>query len=95
MTENDIDKLELKEGKTQELVKLLTKIDAKGNTLVVVDTIGDKLKRAASNISDVKVIQPKYLNVARILDADCLIIGSQAIATIEDWLDVPAKKEAK
>ena len=90
-----IDSIELKEGKTQELAKLLAKIEAGGYVLIVTDTIDDKLKRAAANLSDVKVIQPKYLNVARLLDSDTVVIAAPAISVIEDWLKVTNKKESK
>lgn len=89
-----IESLELKEGKTQELNKLLTKIEATGYILVIVSHIDDKLKRAANNLSDVKIIQPNYLNVARLLDADSVVLAKDAIAALENWL-VNDSKETK
>lgn len=92
-TENRISIIEdinLKQSKTSELVKLLDKVGAKGYTLVVAQDLSNELKLASRNLPDVKAVQSKYVNVARVLDADSLVITKQALDEIVDWLK-PAK----
>jgi large subunit ribosomal protein L4 len=73
-------------GKTNEMAKLLTKIKASRNTLVVVDNKSAELSRSFSNLGKVKLVQAKYLNVYDLLNSDSLVITRPAIATITDWL---------
>jgi large subunit ribosomal protein L4 len=73
-------------GKTSEMAKLLKKIKATRNTLVVVDHKSAELIRSASNLDQVKLVQAKYLNVYDLLNADSLVITKPAIAVITDWL---------
>ncbi len=86
-----IEEIELKSNKTTELHKLLGKLDTKGYTLVVVEDITNNLKLASRNLKDVKVIQSRYLNAARLLDADTVVISKKALKDIEEWLK-PLKK---
>lgn len=87
-----IEDIELKTNKTAELDKLLSKLDIKGYTLVVTEDVTDNLKLASRNMPNVKVVQSRYLNVARLLDADTVIISKKALADIEEWLK-PLKKD--
>ena len=73
-------------GKTSEMAKLLKKIKATRNTLVVVDHKSAELTRSTSNLDKVKLVQAKYLNVYDLLNADSLVLTKPAIATISDWL---------
>lgn len=52
-----IEAFEVKSGKTADVVKLLSKIDAVRNTLVVVETKSDEIVRASRNIPNVKIVQ--------------------------------------
>jgi large subunit ribosomal protein L4 len=73
-------------GKTAELAKLLNKIKATRNILVVVDNKSDVLIRSASNLDKVKLVQAKYLNVFDLLNADSLVITKPSIEIITEWL---------
>jgi len=86
-----------KTAKTNELVSLLNKLHINdGYTLIVTDSINTKLNLASRNLSNTKVIQAKYLNVARILDADTIIITKAALDIISNWLGATTKaNEAK
>lgn len=92
-----IEKLASKEGKTAELAKLLTKIAATRSVLVVVASKTDELIRASRNLPEVKLVSAKYLNVYDILNAHQLVMTSDAVAAVEEWLgtDVKTTKEAK
>ncbi|HVS58913.1 MAG TPA: 50S ribosomal protein L4 [Candidatus Saccharimonadales bacterium] len=75
-----------KDGKTAELAKLLEKIGAGKRVLVAVDTKGEELVRAASNLSNVKVVQATYLNVFDVLNADTIVLSQKALAMVAEWL---------
>jgi large subunit ribosomal protein L4 len=83
-----------KEGKTSELAKLLAKLGANRRTLIAVDHKEDMLVRAVRNLTDVKLVQAKYLNVYDVMNADTIILTSDALKTVTEWLQ-PATKEAK
>jgi len=73
-------------GKTSEMAKLLGKIKATRNTLVVVDHKTAELSRSVNNLEKVKLVQAKYLNVYDLLNADSLVLTKPAITTITEWL---------
>lgn len=75
-----------KEGKTAELAKLLAKIGANRNTLIVVDRKTAELERAARNLPAVKVVSATYVNVYDSLNADCIIFSQPALAATTQWL---------
>jgi len=87
--------INIKTPKTQELVKLLNKLDCQGYTLVVTDHITNELSLASRNLVNVKVIQANYLNVARILDADTLVITKPALEIINNWLTPTIAKKTR
>ena len=80
-----------KEGKTADLAKLLTKIDANRNVLIVVDQKAPELLRAAQNLQEVEIVRAQYLNVFSILNADCIIFTKSALTVATDWLSKEAK----
>lgn len=84
-----------KTAKTAELNNLLVKIGADKNTLVVVDNKTPELTRASKNLSNVKVVVANYLNVFDILNADCVVVTNDALATISKWLGNSAADQAK
>lgn len=79
-------------GKTADLAKLLTKVDAGRNTLIVVEHKTDELNRASSNLQRVKVVSEAYVNVYDVLNADTILITNAALASVVKRLSV---KEAK
>lgn len=88
-----IEDISVKTPKTAELVKLMNKLGSEGYTLIVTDHIATELNLASRNLINVKVVQAKYLNVARILDADNLIITKPALEIINTWLQPTTKKK--
>ncbi|HWB39522.1 MAG TPA: 50S ribosomal protein L4 [Candidatus Saccharimonadales bacterium] len=86
-------------GKTADLTKLLKKIGAERNVLIVVDNKTPELTRAAQNLQNVQVVSAKYVNVYDALNADCIIFSKAALAATTDWLSSKAAasstKEAK
>lgn len=88
-TENKVAVIESivsKEGKTSELASLLAKIKAVKNVLLVVETKTPELVRASKNLAQVKVVQAKYVNAYDALNADSIIITTEALKQISEWL---------
>jgi len=81
-----VEKLASKEGKTAELVKLLAKLDARRNVLLVVTEKTPELIRASSNLSEVKLVSATYVNVFDAMNADRIILTADAQKAIEAWL---------
>jgi len=83
-------------GKTADLDKLLQKIGAERNVLIVVDHKTPELVRAAQNLQAVKVVAATYVNVYDALNADCIIFTTAALKLTTDWLSKTSSKvEAK
>jgi large subunit ribosomal protein L4 len=76
----------VKDSKTSEAAKLLAKLGAVKRTLVVVEHKTPELVRATSNLTNVKVVQSRYINVYDALNADMIIITTKALTEISDWL---------
>jgi large subunit ribosomal protein L4 len=83
-----------KDGKTAELHKLLQKIDATRNVVLVVDQKTPELTRACQNIQGLKLISSHYVNVYDALNADKIIFSQAALKQTTEWLKTTAK-EAK
>lgn len=81
-----IEAFENKEAKTSQTVKLLEKLGAKRNVLLVVDVKDELVTRATRNLSEVIVVQAKYLNVYDILNADSIVITKKSLEIIQEWL---------
>jgi large subunit ribosomal protein L4 len=79
-------------GKTAEVVKFLAdnKLDRK--VLIVVTEKTPELLRATNNIQNVMVVRATYLNVYYILNADHILLATDTVAVLKDWL---VAKESK
>lgn len=87
-----------KDGKTKEVQTILNKLGAKRQTLIVVDTKDADIIRATSNISTVKLVTAKYINVYDIVNAHHIVISQKALPIISEWLGeskTDKKEEAK
>lgn len=84
----EIADLGVKQGKVKEVIKTLeaNKVNNKENVLLVVKDKDELTLRATSNIANVKVVRPTYLNVFDLMNADKIVIVKDAIAELENWL---------
>lgn len=89
-----IEKLTSKEGKTSEVVKLLAKLDAQRNVLVVVSEKTPELIRATANLQDVKLVSAKYVNVFDVMNANRIVLTADALKITEEWLKATNSKGA-
>jgi len=87
-----IDDFELKDQKTSSAVKLLSKLEAKGRTLVVVAQPTAATRLAVRNIGSVKLIAASYLNVFDLLNCDKVVITKSSLDIISTWLN-PARTQ--
>lgn len=74
-------------GKTKEASKFLDKINAKGRVLLAVDTKTDEQIRSLSNLSDLKLVQARYVNVYDVLNADTLVLTKAALTNLTEGLE--------
>lgn len=93
-----IETFDCPDGKIKPTLELLSKIDAKGNVLIVVSVKDDLVERATRNVRKVKAVQANYLSVFDILNADSVVISHKALDAISNWLggrQPPASTSAK
>lgn len=80
-----IDKFDVK-GKTSEAAKLLDKIGASRNVLLVVTDKTDEIKRSTNNLPEVTLVTAKYLNVYDVINANHIVITPEALEVVNEWL---------
>lgn len=81
-----IEDFKVKDNKTAEAAKLLAKIGATRNTLVVVADKPEELVRSVRNLQAVKLVHARYVNVFDVLNADHVVITTESLKVISDWL---------
>jgi large subunit ribosomal protein L4 len=77
---------DVKAAKTNELAKLLLKVGAAKNILVVVDNKTPELTLASRNLMNTKLVAAKYVNVYDVLNADNIVFTSAALTVVSEWL---------
>lgn len=90
-----IEKLASKEGKTSEIAKLLSKLGANRSVLIAVTDKTPELVRACANLQKVTLVNANYLNVYDIMNADTIVLTSDAQKAVEAWLAPAAKATTK
>jgi large subunit ribosomal protein L4 len=86
-----VEDLKIKDDKTAVLASLLQKVGANRTALLVVEDKTDELVRASRNLSQVKLVQARYVNVYDALNADTIIFTKAALAQVVAWLGEDAK----
>ena len=79
-----LDSLELKEGKTKEIVSILSALNVSGSTLIVTDGTNKKLVQSAGNVGGVRTLPVQVLNTLDLLNRKQLIITVDAVKRIEE-----------
>ncbi len=90
-----IETFDCKDGKTAAATQLLTKIGATKKVLLVVSVKDQLVERATRNLTDVKVVQAKYVNVFDVLNADQIVISNKSLDIINEWLGAPVSSSSK
>jgi len=79
-----LDSLELKEGKTKEIVSILSALNVSGSALIVTDGPNKKLVQSAGNVGNVRTLPVQVLNTLDLLNKKQLIITVDAVKRIEE-----------
>ena len=72
--------------KTSEILALLKRvgIDADGKILIILNKPSEIIKRSIRNLEKIKLISADQLNVFDLLNANSLVIGEDALSTIQE-----------
>lgn len=81
-----LDKLELEAPRTRAMVDTLKNLDVDGSAVILLAGHNTNVELAARNVPGVLTLQAGYLNVRDLLQHDYLIMPTDALATIEQWL---------
>lgn len=81
-----IEALAFKEAKTKQAETLFKKLGTTRNLLMVLETVSQPQRRATANLSNVKLVRTKYLNVFDLLNADHVVLEKAALKTVSEWL---------
>lgn len=79
-----LDKLEMSDYKTKDMVKVLGALGVNKKALIVMPATDQKVVKSASNIPGVKVSLINTLNVYDILNYDKFIVVKDAVSKIEE-----------
>lgn len=81
-----IESFDVKDAKTTAAAKLLSKIDAKGKTLLVVEDKTAEIDRSTRNLTNLIVVPATYINVFDAINADTIVITKKALDMVHEWL---------
>jgi large subunit ribosomal protein L4 len=81
-----IDRFEIEQPKTRVLKGLLDGLGVSGKTLLVDHRPPDNLVLSGRNLPHVKVVDDSNVNVYDILDCQTLLLSSEALSKLEEWL---------
>ncbi len=72
--------------KTSEIVSVLKRvgIDSDGKVLIILNRPSEIIKRSIRNLEKIKLISADQLNVFDLLNANSLVIGEDALSTIQE-----------
>ncbi|MBT9163292.1 MAG: 50S ribosomal protein L4 [Chloroflexi bacterium] len=78
-----IDKLEMSEPKTREMIGMLQRLGIDRSALIALSSPNTNVVRSASNIEGTKIIQAQLLNMVDLLSHQNLIITADAVRVVE------------
>ena len=82
-----VDNIDLETTKTKDMIKLLESLEINDKkVLIVMDELTENVILASRNLSNVLLMEPVELNVLDIVNADVLLLNSQAVSDIEEAL---------
>jgi large subunit ribosomal protein L4 len=81
-----LDKLELETPKTRAMADALKNLNVDGSAVILLAGRNTNVELAARNLPGVLTLQAGYLNVRDLLQHDYLIMPTDVLATIEQWL---------
>ncbi len=90
-----VDQFTIKEAKSKLLSQAVEKIVGNHSALLVIPEKDSKIDVliSADNISDIKVLMVKYLNIRDMLTFDRIILEEPAISVLESYLKISKRKK--
>ena len=79
-----LDKAEMKEIKTQAMVKTLENLKVEGKTLILLPEKNENVQKSARNIKDVKTTLVNTINVYDLLKYNKLVVTIDAVKKLEE-----------
>ena len=79
-----LDKAEMKEIKTQAMVKTLENLKVEGKTLILLPEKNENVQKSARNIKDVKTTLVNTINVYDLLKYNKLVVTLDAVKKLEE-----------
>lgn len=77
--------LQVGDGKTKQLHKMLAQLGVKSSALIVLSVAGaDMVLRSARNLSSVKIASPEQVNVYDVLKYQSLVIAQSALVRLKE-----------
>ena len=79
-----VDKLEVKEPKTNIMVKALTSLKVEGKTLIILAEKNENVLLSSRNIKGVKTIELNTINVFDLLNCNKLVVSLDTVKKLEE-----------
>ena len=79
-----VEKLEMKEAKTKEMVKTLSNLKVEGKTLIVLPEKNENVQKSARNIEGVKTSLVNTINVYDLLKYNKLVLTVDSVKNLEE-----------
>lgn len=89
-----LDSLQVKAPRTKEMVAMFKALGVGGSVLMVVPNDATNVRLSTNNLPNVTMVQSHFLNVRDLLGHDVLLLPSQELAGIEQWLAVESAQDA-
>lgn len=81
-----LDKIEVDQIKTKPIAELLRRLNADGNSLVILNKKDEKFEKSAKNLADVKICTADNVSVYDLLRSNKIIFDKLAITKVEQSL---------
>ena len=81
-----LEKLDVKNPKTKDFIKLLDTLKISDKVLVVVSELTDNLILASRNLSNIKVIESHEINTYDVLNYKTIVMTEEAVKMLEEEL---------
>ena len=79
-----LDKLELKEIKTANMVKVLNNVKAEGKTLILLPANNENVCKSSRNIEGVKTLTVDTINAYDLVKYKCLVVTEDTVKKLEE-----------
>jgi len=87
-----VDKLELDEPRTRQMVDVLFSLVGDSSALVLLPDANENVELSIRNIAEARYLRASYLNIRDLLKYEKIVIPLEALELIKTWLMVEAKE---